>query len=545
MISKAKRSNKCIVAESLAALLATLLLGFVLAHLEAFETLYSFSRNHESWELDEIILMVLLSPIFLLWLAVRRWAEAQYEAKIREERESQLAYQATHDPLTGLANRISLEDRLSQAVARCNRNNSRIAVLMIDLDDFKKVNDYLGHDAGDRLLREIAQKIASGIRAEDTIARFGGDELVAVLNCDKGQSACLLSVERIIKACNFTTVIDGLKIETSASIGVTFYPEQDQESLAPEQLIRQADQALYRAKLAGKNRYELFDGESARTIKSLFAQREEFKAALANQELQLYYQAQVNTKTGQVIGAEALLRWLHPNLGIRSPVSFLQAIEDHPLIIELGEWVINQALAQLERWQQQGVYLKVSVNISAFHIQQDNFSERLDYLSKQYPTVKPGCLELEITETGVLDDFAQVAKVMAQCQGLGFSFALDDFGTGYASLSYLQSLPAELIKIDRSFVRDVLDDPKDLRMIKGIISLAKVFSLPVIAEGVESKAQQDKLLSLGCALAQGYFYAKALPEREFLEWLCNRQRGAVSNQTLPPLPCTSAGDLAT
>ncbi|BEU03643.1 hypothetical protein OAG1_24430 [Agarivorans sp. OAG1] len=545
MISKAKRSNKCIVAESLAALLATLLLGFVLAHLEAFETLYSFSRNHESWELDEIILMVLLSPIFLLWLAVRRWAEAQYEAKMREERESQLAYQATHDPLTGLANRISLEDRLSQAVARCNRNNSRIAVLMIDLDDFKKVNDYLGHDAGDRLLREIAQKIASGIRAEDTIARFGGDELVAVLNCDKGQSACLLTVERIIKACNFTTVIDGLKIETSASIGVTFYPEQDQESLAPEQLIRQADQALYRAKLAGKNRYELFDGESARTIKSLFAQREEFKAALANQELQLYYQAQVNTKTGLVIGAEALLRWLHPNLGIRSPVSFLQAIEDHPLIIDLGEWVINQALAQLERWQQQGVHLKVSVNISAFHIQQDNFAERLDHLSKQYPTVKPGCLELEITETGVLDDFAQVAKVMAQCQGLGFSFALDDFGTGYASLSYLQSLPAELIKIDRSFVRDVLDDPKDLRMIKGIISLAKVFSLPVIAEGVESKAQQDKLLSLGCELAQGYFYAKALPEQEFLEWLCNRQRGAASNQVLPPLPCSSVGDLAT
>ncbi|WP_163132792.1 bifunctional diguanylate cyclase/phosphodiesterase [Agarivorans sp. Alg241-V36] len=545
MTTKTKRSNKYILAELFAALLAILILGYVFARFEAFENLYFFSRSHESWELDEIIIMVLLSPVFLLWLAVRRWSEAQQEAKLRAQRESQLAYQATHDPLTGLANRISLEDRLTQAVARCNRNSSRIAVLMIDLDDFKKVNDSLGHDAGDRLLRQIAQQLAKDIRAEDTIARFGGDELVAVLNCDRGQAACLSTVERILQCCNNKTLIDGVMVATSASIGVTFYPDSGQENLVPDQLIRQADQALYRAKLAGKNRYELFDGESARTIKSLFAQREEFKAALLNQELALYYQPQVNTKTGQVIGAEALLRWQHPTLGLRSPISFLEAIEDHPLIIELGEWVINQALAQLERWQQQGLQLKLSVNISAFHIQQDNFAERLLCLSKQYPTVRPGCLELEITETGVLDDFAQVAKVMAQCQDLGFTFALDDFGTGYASLSYLQSLPAELIKIDRSFVRDVLDDPKDLRMINGIISLAKVFSLPVIAEGVESKAQQDKLLSLGCELAQGYFYAKALPEQEFLEWLNHWQEPGANQQALPPLPCTKTDYLAT
>ncbi|GDY27541.1 hypothetical protein AHAT_34310 [Agarivorans sp. Toyoura001] len=544
MDRQTSKLNLKVLAELIFALVAILTLGFMLARFEAFESIYNFSRAHESWELDELIIMLLLSPVFLVWVLARRWIEALQEAKLRDKRERQLAYQATHDPLTKLPNRLLLEDRLSLAVARAQRNHTQIAVMMLDLDDFKRVNDELGHDVGDRLLEQLVAQLKACVRAEDTIARFGGDEFVVVLCSATEQQACLTLVDRILENCVKPITLNGIELITSASVGLTFYPDNHHEELAPEQLIRQADQALYQAKLAGKNCYSIFNSESAKAIKCSYAKRKAFAYALNNQQLQLFYQPQVNIKTGQVIGAEALLRWLHPSKGLLSPMSFLDAIEEHSLSIDLGEWVIDTALAQLQRWQLTNCRFKLSINIGALHIQQSNFAERLQQRLAKYPRVNPNCLQLEITETGILDDLQKVAETITQCQKMGVSFALDDFGTGFSSLTYLQSLPAELIKIDRSFVRDELNDPKDLRMIQGIISLAKVFSLPVIAEGVESEAQQNKLLSLGCELAQGYLYAKALPADEFLLWLTEWQAQEGRQCSSPAVEYSSTPKLA-
>ena len=307
-------------------------------------------------------------------------------------------------------------------------------------------------------------------------------------------------------------------MKVSASIGVTFYPQDDVDA---DQLMRHADQAMYVAKQAGKNRYHIFDTEQDNAINTQHRSVNCIRSALERHEFVLYYQPKVNMLTGEVIGVEALIRWQHPISGLILPFEFLPVIEGHAISLKLGEWVIDTALSHITQWRRMGVNIPVSVNISAYQLQQENFTTRLVELLAAHPEVSPSCLELEILETSALNDLSRVSATMNACNDLGVHFALDDFGTGYSSLNYLRHLPAQLIKIDRSFVRDMLEDSDDLAIVEGVIGLAKAFHRKVIAEGVESIAHGMELLQLGCELGQGYGIARPMSAVDIPKWIAN------------------------
>jgi len=435
-----------------------------------------------------------------------------------KEHEQYLEHIAHYDVLTGLPNRVLLADRLHQSMAQTQRRGLQLAVAYIALDGFKVINDRHGHDAGDQLLMNVAIHMKQALREGDTLARLGGDEFVAVLLDlpDTGTSAPMLA--RLLHAAAAPVQLGGSTLQVSASIGVTFYPQEG--DVDADHLLRQADQAMYQAKLAGKNSYHIFDTEQDRLARGHHESLEHIRRALAGREFVLYYQPKVNLRTGKVIGAEALIRWQHPDRGLLLPSVFLPVLEEHPLAIELGEWVLDSALAQMERWQAEaGLDLRVSVNIGARQLQQLNFAERLASLLAAHPKVKPSSLELEVLETSALADLALVCRVMEDCRSLGVSFALDDFGTGYSSLTYLKRLSADMIKIDQSFVRDMLDDPEDLAILEGVLGLATAFRRQIIAEGVETVEHGEMLLQLGCDLAQGYGISRPMPAHELPGWI--------------------------
>ena len=291
--------------------------------------------------------------------------------------------------------------------------------------------------------------------------------------------------------------------------------------------MRQADQAMYQAKVAGKNRYQIFDAEQDSSIRGHHESLERIRLALTQSEFVLYYQPKVNLHSGKVIGAEALIRWQHPEQGLLAPAAFLPVIEDHPLAVAVGEWVIDTALTQIELWHAAGLEMPVSVNIGARQLQQSDFLKRLQLILARHPQVNPASLELEILETSALADMEQVSQVIEACAQIGVKFALDDFGTGYSSLTYLKRLRVTLLKIDQSFVRDMLDDPDDLAILQGVIGLAAAFKREVIAEGVETIAHGTLLLQLGCELAQGYGIARPMPPEQMPAWAATWQPDAA------------------
>jgi EAL domain-containing protein (putative c-di-GMP-specific phosphodiesterase class I) len=310
--------------------------------------------------------------------------------------------------------------------------------------------------------------------------------------------------------------VDGLSLQISASLGVTFYPQvQDIEA---DQLLRQADQAMYQAKVAGKNRYCVFDTKHDSSQRDHHESLERIRLALERREFVLHYQPKVNMHSGKVIGAEALIRWQHPDKGLLTPEAFLPVIEDHPLAIDVGEWVLDSAMHQMEVWHATGLDLHLSVNIGARQLQQGDFVERLQAILAKHPQVHPGCIELEVLETSALNDMVQAAKVIDDCACMGVKFALDDFGTGYSSLTYLKRLRVAMLKIDQSFVHDMLDDPDDMAILQGIIGLAAAFKREVIAEGVETVAHGTALLQLGCEIGQGYGIARPMPPDQLPAW---------------------------
>ncbi|MEZ5717680.1 MAG: EAL domain-containing protein [Burkholderiaceae bacterium] len=433
-----------------------------------------------------------------------------------KENERKLERIAHYDALTGLPNRVLLADRLQQAMARCQRRGHSLAVAFIDLDGFKAVNDLHGHEQGDGLLVALAQRLQSSLREGDTLSRMGGDEFVAVLADLENTKDCEPVLERMLHAAADPVRLGDTLFQVSASIGVTLFPA---DGVEPDLLIRHADQAMYQAKQAGKNRYHLFDVEHDTAVKT---QREEIarlRQALETQEFVLHYQPKVNMRTGQVIGAEALIRWNHPQRGLLPPAAFLPTMHDHAISLEVGDWVIATALQQMATWKSQGLDLPVSVNIDAQHLQKEGFSHRLATLLAAQPQVPASHLELEILETSALEDIALVSDIMRRCQAMGVRFALDDFGTGYSSLTYLKRLGAEVIKIDQSFVRDMQTDPDDLAIVQGVIGLARAFHREVIAEGVETIAHGSVLLPLGCECAQGYGIARPMPAGELPQWV--------------------------
>jgi len=442
-----------------------------------------------------------------------------------KEHQEQLERIAHFDLLTNLPNRVLLADRLSQALLQCGRHEQSLAVIFLDLDGFKAVNDTHGHNVGDELLIALSLRMKEALRENDTLSRIGGDEFVAVLaDLDKGED-CEPILERLLLAASEPVTINNVVLNVSASIGVTLYP---QDSVDTDQLIRHADQAMYVAKQSGKNRYHLFDTIQDDAVKVQRESLEAIRNALDNHQFILHYQPKVNMKTGKVMGAEALIRWQHPERGLLNPIEFLPVIENHAMMIEMGEWVIDSALSQISQWNEMGLKLPVniSVNIAAVQLQQPGFTQRLVRQLAKHPDVDPCHLELEILETSALDDVYHISTIMNDCMALGVNFALDDFGTGYSSLTYLRRLPASLIKIDQTFVRDMLSDSDDMAIVEGVIALAKSFKRDVIAEGVETIEHGTALLKLGCELAQGYGIAKPMPANDIPAWIHDWQPDA-------------------
>ncbi|HEY5292271.1 MAG TPA: EAL domain-containing protein, partial [Burkholderiales bacterium] len=435
---------------------------------------------------------------------------------VSKEHERQLEHIAHYDALTSLPNRVLLADRLHQAMAQAHRRAQPLAVAYLDLDGFKVINDRHGHDTGDQLLMTMAANMKQVLREGDTLSRLGGDEFVAVMLDLPDVEASVPMLARLLAAAARPVHVGDLLLEVSASLGVTFYPQA--EDVDADQLLRQADQAMYQAKLAGKNRYHVFDAEQDRSVRGHHESVERIRRALAEREFVLHYQPKVNMRTGKVIGAEALIRWQHPEKGLLPPAVFLPVIEDHGLAVEIGEWVIDAALAQMALWQTAGLDMPVSVNVGARQLQQAGFPQRLREILAAHPNVRPGDLELEVLETSALEDVAGVSQIIQACREVGVMFALDDFGTGYSSLIYLKRLPVTLLKIDQSFVRDMLEDPDDLAILEGVIGLAAAFRRQVIAEGMETVEHGEMLLQLGCELAQGYGIARPMPASELSGW---------------------------
>jgi diguanylate cyclase (GGDEF)-like protein/PAS domain S-box-containing protein len=433
-----------------------------------------------------------------------------------KKQEQQLEMAVHYDALTGLPNRALLADRLRQAMAQAHRRSQLLGVGCFDLDGFKAINDSYGHASGDALLTAVALRMKQALHEGDTLARLGGDEFAAVILDLPDSHACLTTLTRMLAAAAEEVEIGDISLRVTASAGVAFYPQA--EDVDADTLLRQASQALYEAKLAGKNRYSIFDPSQDLMTRSRHENIEHVRYALAANELVLHYQPKVNMRTGQVIGAEALLRWQHPERGLLPPGMFLPVIEDHPLTVEVGRWVIESVLNQMETWQQNGFDLPVSVNVSAFELQHPDFVSNLCARLQAHPRIKPSHLELEVLETSALQNVALSSQVLAACREAGVLISVDDFGTGYSSLAYLKRLPANVLKIDQSFVRDMLDEPESLTILKGVLGLAEAFRRQVIAEGVETVDHGLMLLQLGCDCAQGYGIAKPMPARELEAW---------------------------
>ncbi|MFA6121391.1 MAG: EAL domain-containing protein [Sideroxydans sp.] len=462
------------------------------------------------------------------WIESR--AEVQYDAEgkplnmigtvqditERKEHEKQLQHIAHFDALTGVPNRVLLADRLSQSLARAKRDHGLMAVCYLDLDGFKPVNDNYGHDVGDKVLVEITRRIKEAIREDDTVARLGGDEFVVLLVGMQAPEECAGSLNRLLDVIHQPIEIQGQSIRISASIGVALYPEDDHD---PDTLLRHADQAMYVAKQSGKNRYHLFDpanDERTRTHHELLVQ---IRHGLLHGEFELYYQPKVELVTRRLVGAEALIRWNHPTRGVLSPAAFLRIIENTEMEVELGDWVIATAIDQQRRWREQGLFIELSINVSAYHLQSLHFPEKL---KAQSDMCCPGncatTLQIEVLETAALEDVAGVSAIISECKAFGMAFALDDFGTGYSSMSYLSKFDVDVLKIDQSFIRDMLEDKGDHAIVQGIIALAKAFEMGIVAEGVETEAQYKALLQMGCEVGQGYGIARPMRADALMEW---------------------------
>jgi len=431
--------------------------------------------------------------------------------------ENELNRIAQHDALTNLPNRVLLSDRLQQGMTRAKRNGLYLAVVYLDLDGFKEVNDSHGHETGDQVLIAIAHRMTEVLRDGDTIARLGGDEFVAILHDIIKIENVIPLLTRFLETIAQPILVDDLSLQISASLGVSFYPQMTE--VDTDVLLRQADQAMYQAKLAGRNRYHFFDAVQDSALREHYEMIERIKQALNACEFELYYQPKVNMKTSEVIGVEALIRWQHPDRGLLQPAEFLPIIEEHELSVRLGDWVMDQALSQMEQWLEEGLTINVSVNVTARQLKDTLFIASLKHKLAAHPTINPIHFELEVLETSKLDNIDHTADIMEASKLMGVHFSLDDFGTGYSSLAYLQRLPINTIKIDQSFIRDMLHNPDSLNILSAIMGLASAFRKNVIAEGVETIEHGEQLLAMNCELAQGYAISRPMTAKELPHWL--------------------------
>jgi diguanylate cyclase (GGDEF)-like protein len=437
---------------------------------------------------------------------------ARLYTRVRES-EERLAYRAFHDSLTGLANRALFLNRLEHAQARAKRQKSKLALLFLDLDNFKVINDSLGHDVGDRLLVTVAERLRTCVMPQDTVARLGGDEFVALLEDLTDASHAIRVAERIMEEVREPFEVDGHRLHTSASIGIAL------ETTSGGNLLRAADTAMYRAKESGKGRYEVFkEAMHGRGLERLRLEND-LRGALERGELTLHYQPKVELRTGRVVGVEALLRWRHPEYGLLYPRDFMPLAEQTELVIPIGRWVLLETCRQLRGWQERRASdsppLLACVNLSVTQLRHTDFA--LEVLSET--GLDPGSLVLEITEYAVMEDTQAAIGALEKHKGSGMKLAIDDFGTGYSSLSYLRRLPVDFLKIDHSFIERLGENSKDAEIVSGTIALAHTLGLKAIAEGVESATQLERLREMGCDMAQGNYFAVPLDVTAVKEYL--------------------------
>jgi polar amino acid transport system substrate-binding protein len=430
----------------------------------------------------------------------------------RKQAEEKLQYLAYHDPLTGLPNRLLLDDRLKIALSRARRHGETLALLLIDLDRFKAINDSWGHGIGDKVIKEAAYRIKRRLREEDTVARLGGDEFVLVLpQVGKAENVVRI-VERIREELKPAFRLIGQEVCLTASVGIAIYPDDGKD---PEVLFKKADAALYRAKEEGRNAFRFHTPSMNEAALGRFVLENQLSEALHQNEFVVHYQPQIEIATGRIVGMEALLRWEHPDLGLVPPVEFVPLAEETGLIVQIGEWVLREACTQNKIWQVEGLPpLKVAVNVSARQLQRPNFPEKVSWILRS-TKLDPRCLELEIAEGTVLQKVEEVRELFQRLEKTGARIAIDDFGTGYSSLDYLKKLSLQTLKLDQSLVRDLPDNPRDAAVASAIIALAHSLNIKVLAEGVETQEQLEFLRRRDCDLVQGYLFSKPLPGPEF------------------------------
>ncbi|PWV78252.1 bifunctional diguanylate cyclase/phosphodiesterase [Halomonas sp. A11-A] len=416
------------------------------------------------------------------------------------------------DSLTGLPNQQLVTQLIEESIRHARHSDGQLAVCALDIDHFKHHNDQLGRQLGDLLLATFAKRITHLMGGDDVVARVGGDEFVLLLHGVSGDAL----YQQLLEAIEKPLVLQGHSVRLTASLGVTCFPD---DSVEGDVLLRHATQAMYRAKQRGRNTFHRFDPNQDRELQVRQERRTRLAEGLELGELRLHYQPQVDLFDGSVVGVEALVRWQHPEDGLLAPGAFLSVVTGSHLEQELGEWVLEAALKQITEWQGIGIDLPVHVNISPPHLLSDTFVAGLEALLARYPNVSPSRLKLEILESTAIHDVQQALATMRRCQAMGIDFAIDDFGTGFSSLTHLRQLPVDLIKIDQSFVRDMLSDPDDLAIVESVIFMANRFKRPMLAEGVETLAHARALVKLGCCLAQGYGIARPMPADALPDWL--------------------------
>jgi len=441
-------------------------------------------------------------------VTLRRKIEAQLL-----EKQQHLDHLAHHDQLTGLPNRLYLAHRLPGAIEEAKKNGTMLAVLFLDLDQFKHINDSRGHETGDKLLKTVAERVRTTVREQDIVVRMGGDEFVVVLESVRRVELINDTAARINEALSMPVIVDGRPLVTTVSIGVSLYPRDGTDM---GELLRHSDTAMYQAKERGRNNFQLFSPVMARKLRERVAIEANLRAAIEGDQLDVHYQPIVEIATNRVMALEALLRWKHPTQGYILPGRFIDIAEETGLIVPVGEFVLHRVLEDMSCWRRGGAALiPVAVNISAVQLQRSNLRDKIVSLARTHD-VSPGLLQLELTESAMFErresrGGAARRDAISELRDLGVRIAIDDFGTGYSSLGYLKQWHVDYLKIDRSFVRDLVTDMSDLAIVAAIIAIARHLNIKVVAEGIEGWQQLEKLRHLGCGLAQGYLFAKPAP----------------------------------
>ncbi|HWT72346.1 MAG TPA: EAL domain-containing protein [Oxalicibacterium sp.] len=465
-----------------------------------------------------VLAIALLTSVFDARLETQTAKLARSLAEANEE----LTQQALHDNLTKLANRSLLEDRLEQMLHKAVRERTRFALMFLDLDGFKAINDSLGHHIGDLLLIEVAQRFRNNIRAQETVARLGGDEFVVLIEVDDPEDAAPVA-EKLVNLINQRFQIGAHDLGVSASIGIAVYPENGRTS---HELLVNADAAMYHAKSAGRNGYRFFETSMNTNAHNQLQVMQDLRLALERKQFCLHYQPKTNAASGEVIGAEALLRWQHPVRGIVGPTEFIPLAEKSGLIVPIGEWVLDEACRQMRSWYDEGHRnWKVAVNLSAMQFMHEHLLEMVQTTLQRHG-LPAQCLILEVTESTAMHDVEASLAILNQLVQLGIDISIDDFGTGYSSLLHLKRMPARELKIDRGFIHNLSQDTDDAAIVSAIIGLGRSLDLHIVAEGVETEKQQNFLTSLGCSTLQGFFLGKPMPLDQFNAAISIRTKAA-------------------